>query len=196
MIGPARYRYWSYPTAVRNGTLTRTPRTALNDAFPMAPVLADRTVSNCYDLNFFRLQFRPRSKSEEPRRESIVSIRDACVSSQWMDFCDIYSISFTVGIAGDKICGRDDAVAMQVLAEATVIEFFQAAASFLNLKATAFSLLYDAPTSFQFVPQVINTARLARLETANHTKAVAVTPLYAFFFTDYSPTVQVVYHAQ
>ena len=111
-----------------------------------------------------------------------------------MDLADTYSVKFAAGLAGEVIFGSNGSADLQMLAEATVKELFYASAAFLNRPATSFSLIYDIPGAARLAPQVLNTERFGSHHGSKCTKAIAATPLSAFLFTDYTPTLQVLFH--
>ena len=169
------------------------PRPALQAALPLTPTVADRAVTNRYEVNFFQSQFRPRSKSEEARAEHTKSLRKGQGMVQWTNLNDFYTFSFSFGLAGHPIQGRNQAATLRLPAEATMAEFFDAVSHFLGFAPTDITLLYEAPRPFEAQLQVINLARLGQMVAHCHT-ALPITTLAAFFFTNYTPSIQVVYH--
>ena len=193
MIGPGRYRYWTYPSAVLAGSVAVVPRLALQAALPLAPTNVDRAVTNRYEVNFFQSQFRPRAKSVEASTEHTRSVRPWQGMLQWTNLNDFYTFSFTFGLAGHPIQGRHQATTLRLPAEATIAQFSEAVSHFLGFAPTAIPLLYDAPRPLAVPLQVINSARLGQMEPRRST-ALSSTTLAAFFFTTYTPLIQVVYH--
>ena len=195
MIGPSRYRYWTYPTAVSDGNVCVVPRLALQFVLPLEPTHVNRAVTNRYDINFFRSQYRPQAKSEEPDTEYTRGLRQRPWMGmvEWTNLNDIYVFTFSFGLAGSLISGRHQAHALRLPAKATIAQFFEEVSRFLGFAPTAISLLYDAPRPLAVPLQVINSARLGQLDPRCPT-ALASTTLAAFFFTNYTPVIQVVYH--
>ena len=123
MIAPARYRYWTHPSAVQHGTIVRTPSSATHAAFARVPASPQRALSYCYDLNHFKAHYCPRSKSEEPRRGGVNLRDEATRVAQWMDLADTYAVHFAEGLTGEVILGSHGSAALPMLAEATVTYF-------------------------------------------------------------------------
>ena len=195
MIGPSRYRYWTYPSAESDGTVCVVPRLALQSVLPLEPTHVDRAVTNRYEVNFFQSQFRPRAKSVEADTEHTRSLRQRPWMGmvEWTNLNDIYIFTFSFGLAGLRIQGRHQATTLRLPAEATIAQFFEEVSRFLGFAPTAISLLYDAPRPLAVPLQVINSARLGHLEPRSPT-ALSSTTLADFFFTNYTPLIQVVYH--
>ena len=195
MIGPSRYRYWTYPSAVLDGNVCAVPRLALQSVLPLEPTHVDRAVTNRYDVNFFQAQFRPRAKSEEVDTEHTRRLKQRPWMGmvEWTNLNDIYIFTFTSGLAEVPIQGRHQVTTLHLPAEATIAVFFEDASHFLGVAPTSISLLYDAPPPFAVPLQVITSARLGQLEPRRPT-ALSSTTLAAFFFTNYAPVIQVVYH--
>ena len=193
MIGPSRYRYWTYPSAVPDGNVCVVPRLALQSVLPLEPTHVDRAVTNRYEDNFFQTQFRPRAKSVEADTEHTRSWRQEHWSIQWTSLEDLYFFTLPFGLAGLPIQGRHQATTLRLPAEATIAQFFENVSGFLGVAPAAISLLYDAPRPLSVPLQVINSARLGQLEPRRPT-ALSSTTLAAFFFTNYTPLIQVVYH--
>ena len=197
MIGPGRYHYWTYPSPVVAGTVAVVPRLVLQAALPLKPRDMNRAVTNRYDVNFFRSAFRPRATSVEAHPH-MRSLRQRQLlydlDQQWSVQADYYTFSFTLGIAGVPIQGRHQADTLRLPSEVTIAEFFAAVAHFLGFAPAAISLLYEAPWPLAIQPQLINAARFGHGAGRRQT-ALPITTLAAFFFTNYTPWLQVVYHA-
>ena len=198
MIGPGRFHYWTYPSSVGEGTVAAVPRLALQAVLPLRPRDDNRAVTNRYDVNFFRAVFRPRAVSVDTHTHlTRTSTQRQLLYDRhlhWTTLTDCYTFSFTLGIAGDPIQGRHHAGTLRLPSDVTVAEFFAATAHFLGVLPVTISLLYEAPWPLNIQPQLINAARLGHGAGRRQT-ALPLTTLAGFFFTNYSPLLQVVFHA-